>query len=142
MFNPSNMSHVTCHMSHVIFFRTKWWLIGGGSVINEAYPVQFVGEQIFGEKKNLMLLLLLYIDKRAFSHFPSDPVSTGMSSYCRRNRNNKLKLIQKKLNACLIRLRTGFTLFCCIGLRRKKIHFFSTESFQYFFLGYSQLKHI
>ena len=35
-----HMSHVTCHVSHVTFFFYKVLkLIGGGSVINRAYPV-------------------------------------------------------------------------------------------------------
>ena len=60
MFTPPNMSrvtchlsrvkchvsHVTCHMLHVtchifFFFYKVVKLIGGGSVINGAYPVQF-----------------------------------------------------------------------------------------------------
>ena len=71
MFTPSNMSHVMCHMSHVrchlsrvtcnmskkfktIFIERKKIdkmveLVGGGSVINGAYPVQFSykGKTIF-----------------------------------------------------------------------------------------------
>ena len=59
MFTPPNVSHVTCHMSRVtchvsrvtchlshynfFFFLDKVVkLIGGGCVINGAYPVQFV----------------------------------------------------------------------------------------------------
>ena len=50
---PCHVSHVTCHMSGITcymscvmcpmshFFFTKFELIGGGSVINRAYPVYF-----------------------------------------------------------------------------------------------------
>ena len=39
-----HMSRVTCYMSHVhfFFFYKVVKLIGGGSVINEAYPIQFL----------------------------------------------------------------------------------------------------
>ena len=50
-----HVSHVTCHMSHVIYYMSHVFfslffllfldkmvgLVGGGSVINGAYPVQF-----------------------------------------------------------------------------------------------------
>ena len=45
------MSRVTCHVSHVIiiiFFYKAVKLIGGGSVINGAYPVYFIFFTIVG----------------------------------------------------------------------------------------------
>ena len=41
-----HMSHVTCHVSHVFFlsflFNEVLKLVGGGSVINGAYPIKFL----------------------------------------------------------------------------------------------------
>ena len=42
-----HVSHVTCHLSHVIchdvfFFGKGLELVGGGSIINGAYPVSFM----------------------------------------------------------------------------------------------------
>ena len=43
-----HMSRVTCHVSHVTIFFFKFYkmvqLISGGSIINEAYPVQFLNK--------------------------------------------------------------------------------------------------
>ena len=56
------MSCVTCHVSHVtiyfFFFDNVVKLIGGGSVINGAYPVQLVERlhDFFGRERDFICL--------------------------------------------------------------------------------------
>ena len=42
MFTSHQMSHFKCHVSHDFFFYKVLELVSGGSVINGAYPVQFL----------------------------------------------------------------------------------------------------
>ena len=76
MFTPPNVSRVTCHVSRVTCHMSRVTchmlnklvkLIGGGSVINGAYPVQFLNKQKNKQKTNLRFFSIFY--NNFFSRF-------------------------------------------------------------------------
>ena len=102
-----HVSHVTCCVSHVtiyiyLFFKVVK-LVGGGSVINRAYPIQF-----YRLLKNPCNIFKVNCNQHRTFHSDITMVSFIASRIIRKMTEREVQLYSQKFYICTVKITRGF----------------------------------